>query len=132
MDKTYKPDQVMVTVGATIVDNFVSITVSSEEDKWSFSAGSGGEETRTKNSNKHGTITLEIPQTTAANLGLSTIFEADATVPVSVSDLEGNSLHVMPTGSIVKMPVSVYNKSEDTPREWPIGGRLSVNIAGGN
>ena len=132
MDKTYKPDQVMVTVGATMVENFVSITISAEEAAWTFSAGSGGEETRVKNSNKHGTITLELPQTTEANLGLNAIAEADATVPVSVTDLEGNSLHVMPTGSIVKKPDSIYNKSESTPREWAIGGRLSVNVAGGN
>ncbi len=132
MDKTYKPDQVMVTVGAIIVDNWISITVSQEEDKWSFSSGSGGEETRTKNSNKHGTIVLELPQTADANLSLSTASASDSTVAVSVADLEGKSLHVMPTGSIQKPTDSTYNKTEDTPREWTLGGRLSVNIAGGN
>ena len=131
-DKTYKPDQVTVSVGAVIITNFLSVTVSEEEDDWSYESGSGGEETRIKNSNKHGTITLELPQSTEANLQLSSIAAADATVPVNIADLSGFSLHSMPTGSINKTPDAVYNKSEASPREWAIGGRLAVNTIGGN
>jgi len=131
-DKTYKPDEVSVLVGAVIVTNFLSVTISLEEDKWAYEAGSGGEETRIKNSNKHGTITLELPQSTDVNLQLSSIAEADATVAVGVIDGSGNSIYAMPTGSINKIPDSVFGKNEANSREWVIGGRLAVNVVGGN
>lgn len=129
---TYDPSQVSVIYGTAIVPDFESVSVEMDEDGWAFNAGSSGEDSRTKNSNRRATITIAIDQTKPVNGQLSALFEADALLPLTIKDNSGQSLHFMPKGTILRIPSVNYAKSEGGTREWQIKGQMAVNYVGGN
>ena len=129
--KTYKPDQVSVVVGGIIVNDWESLDVAFDEDKWNFKSGSAGELTRVKNSNIKGVITINIPQTTSPNLQLTAVHNSDATIPVEILDLSGLSIYSMPEASSVKHPNAPFSKNDASEREWTYGGNL-ISVDGGN
>ncbi len=129
--KTYKPDQVSVVIGGVIVHDWESLDVSYDEDKWAFKNGSAGELARIKNTNLKGVITVNIPQTTSPNLQLTALHNSDATIPVEILDLSGNSIYSMPEGSSIKNPNAPFSKNDLSEREWTYGGNL-ISVNGGN
>jgi hypothetical protein len=129
--KTYDPSQVSLIVGGTIIKSWNKVSVVKDEDSWTFSAGTSGEVTRTKNLNRLGTITVTLPQTSADNGMLSAFAVSGALLSCIVKDGSGRSLHVMPEGTVVKPADSEYGK-ESGEREWSIKGSVVEMTVGGN
>jgi len=130
--KDYIPGEMSVVVGTAIVNDWESLDVEYDDDFWKFSQGSGGEITRTKNSSRLGTITVELPQTQEANLILSTAAEGNDTINCSIVDINGNSVHVITKATVLRKPNSPYSKDESSTREWKLKGSLDINVIGGN
>ncbi len=129
--RTYDPGQVSVIVGGTIIKSWNTIRVAKDEDDWTFNAGTSGEVTRTKNLNRLGGITLTLPQTSQDNAVLSAFSVAGGLLSCIVKDASGNSLHVMPEGTVVKPADSEYGK-ESGEREWMVKGSIVEMTVGGN
>lgn len=129
--KSYKPGQVSVVIGGTIVKNWNKVIVKREEDNWSFVAGTSGEITRTENQNKLGTIEISMPQASAENASLSAHYVSGSVIACAVMDKSGISLHAMPEGTVIKAPDAEYGK-EPTERVWIVKGELPVHVIGGN
>lgn len=129
---TYKPNEVSVIYGTVIVPDFESISIEMDEDGWGFNAGSSGEDSRTKNSNRRATVTISLDQTKPINAQLSALFEADSLLQLTVKDNSGQSLHFMPKGTILRIPGVNYAKSESGTRDWQIKGQMAINHIGGN
>jgi hypothetical protein len=129
--KTYDPSEVSIIVGGTIIKSWNLVTPEFDEDGWTFSTGTSGESTRTKNLNKMGTITLTLPQSSADNDILSGLQVAGALLPVSIIDKSGSTIITMPEGTIVKLPAAEMAK-EAGEREWIIKGDMPASFIGGN
>lgn len=129
--KTYDPSQVAIIVGGAIVKSWNTVTPELDEDGWTFSTGTSGESTRTKNLNKMGTITIVLPQTSKDNDILSGLEVAGALLPISILDKSGSTIVTMPEGTIVKPPAAELGK-ESAEREWQIKGDIPVLLVGGN
>ncbi len=129
--KTYDPDQVSLIVGGSIIKSWNKVSAKRDEDAWSFSSGTTGEPTRTKNLNTLGAITITTPQTSQDNATLSGYSLSDALFSCIIKDNNGNSLHVMPQGTVVKPADSEYGK-EAGEREWTIRGSFTTFTVGGN
>lgn len=129
--KTYGREDVTVIVGGTIVTDFDSVKVAKNDDRFTMKEGSHGEVTRSKKSNKLGSITITLPQTNTINGDFTAYHDADALVEVEVKDNNGESLHLMPQGTFVKTPDVGYEE-EAGSHEWIIAGPIPTNHIGGN
>ena len=125
--KTYIPGEMAVIVSTAIITNWESLNVEYDEDFWNFYAGSGGEITRTKNSSRLGTITVEIPQTSLANKILSVACELGTLIPCSIVDPTNIAAHSIPEATVLRKPSAAYSKTEVSQREWQFKGSLDVN-----
>lgn len=148
--KTYAPAEVAVIVNGIPLTNFESVKVSYDNDRFTFSEGSGGEVTRVKSASKLGTIELEFPQTASANAILAgqdaltkeavlaamlpfkiDAFE-DALFTLLIQDTKGFSLHLMQEASLVKSPDADYGKADASTRTWQFKGSLDIHTVAGN
>lgn len=129
--KTYDPKEVNIIIGGAIIGSWNTVTVEREEDQNIMSAGTSGENTRTKNANNLGTITVTLPQTSGDNAILTGLAVADDVFSVMVQDKSGESIHVMAEAVIGKRPAAEYGK-EAGEREWTIMGGLSTDLSNGN
>lgn len=148
--KTYAPSEVAVIVNGIPLTNFESVKVSYDNDRFTFSEGSGGEVTRVKSASKLGTIELEFPQTASANAILAgkdaltaeailaamlpfkiTAFN-DTLFTIFIQDTKGFSEHIMTEASLVKSPDADYSKSDATTRTWQFKGALDRHWVAGN
>lgn len=130
-DKTYDPSEVVLVVGGIILNSWDSISVSKDEEKWTFSVGTLGESTKTKNLSRMHTISITLAQASLDNLSLNSFLIAGLDIPVSVIDKNGNSLHIMSKGTVVKPADATYEK-ESSQREWQIKGDVDISVVGGN
>jgi len=135
MSKTYDPTQVSIILGVTKLSNWNEVTVAFDEDGWTFTSGTQGEATRTKNANKLGTITITVPQTSSDNDILSTWYLSGLNTPCDVRDNNGTSAGTMALGTVVKLSDQGFGKEAGT-REWMVKGKLAegpaVGFVGGN
>lgn len=130
--KTYDPSQVSVIIGGSIIGSWNTIAKAMDEDRFSFiSDTSSGEATRTKNANRLGTFILTLPQASGDNLTLSALEITDALIACSIKDNGGDSLHVMPLGTVQKAADTEYAK-EPGETVWTIKGNIDVDVVGGN
>lgn len=130
--RTYDMNLVSVIIGGSIIKSWNTVKVARDNDRWSFSEGSTGEITRTRNSSLLGTITLTLPQASADNATLSAFETAGTLIPCLIMDKGGPSIHTMPEGTVVKMPDAEYGK-ESGEREWTIKGEIiDPHVIGGN
>lgn len=129
--KTYDPSQVAIIIGGRIIKSWNTVTVTRDEDGWTFSAGTSGESTRTKNLNKLGMIEIDMPQTSEDNAILSAFEIAGNTLNSSVIDKGGTSVALVPEGTVVKSADSEFAK-ESGSRVWQIKGDLVGFVVGGN
>ncbi|BBO74399.1 hypothetical protein DSCW_18160 [Desulfosarcina widdelii] len=129
--KTYNPDQVSLIVGGSIIKSWNKVVVGRDEDSWSFSAGTSGEATRTKNLNTLGAIKITLPQTSQDNGVLSAYEKSDALLSCVVKDSSGYSLYAMPEGTVIRQAGSEFGK-ESGEREWTLKGALAEFTVGGN
>lgn len=131
MTKSYDPTQVAIIVGPTSLKSWNQVTPAREEEKWTFSSGTTGEDTRSKNANDLGSITLTMPQSSDDNDKLSTAYLAGSTYKITIKDNNGRSLYIMPTGTVSKPPDPEYGK-ESGENEWIIRGKWGLYFVGGN
>lgn len=129
--KSYRPDQVSISVGGSLINSWDKVTISKDNDKWSFQEGTTGELARTKNLGKLGTITIELPQTSSDNSTMSAYEISDATIAVSVIDRSGATVGIIAEGTIVKAPDAEFGK-ETVNRTWIVKGALEPYVVAGN
>lgn len=129
--KTYDPSQVSIILAGSIIKSWISVSAERDEEAFMMTTGTGGESTRTKNANKMGVITLTLPQASADNLVLSTLWNAGTQFSASITDKSGVSLSVISEATVTKAPPGAYGK-EAGELEWLIRGDLSVHVLGGN
>lgn len=129
--KTYIQGEVNCFVGGTIVENFTKISVSRDNDSFAFAEGSAGKVARSKNGTKLGSIKITLLQTEPINGDFSAYHDGDALLEVEVKDGNGESLHLMPEGTFVKVPEKMY-EGEIAEVEWELKGALPVHFIGTN
>lgn len=130
--KTYDPSQVSVIIGGSIIKSWDIVKVGRDNDRWSFTEGTTGEVTRTKNASLLGSIIITLPQASDDNAIMSAFEVAGTLIPCAVIDKSGSSLHTMPEGTVIKIPDADYDK-EAKQREWTVKGEIiDPNVVGGN
>lgn len=138
---TYDPSTVVVTFGELRLEGFsdgTAIKVERSEDRYSTKVGLDGEGARTRNNNRGGTVEVTLLQTSLSNAALSNKAQLDddsptplPPEPLTVKDLNGNSLHHASNAWIQKTPASEYAK-EAGDRTWIFGTANLRNYDGGN
>jgi len=130
--KTYDPSQVNIIIGGSIMHSWSTITVSRKNDRWNFSEGTSGESTRTKNASLLGDIIITLPQASGDNAVLSAHELAGSLLACSVIDKSGASIHIMPEGTVIKVPEAGYGDVAGD-RIWTVTGEIiDPNVVGGN
>lgn len=129
--KTYRPDQVSLSVGGSLITSWDKIRVVKENDDWTFQEGTTGEIARVKNLGKLGMVEVELQQTSSDNDIFSAYQISDSTVLVSVIDKSGKTVAIIPEATIVKPADSEFGK-EPTNRVWQAKGGLDVYVVAGN
>ena len=121
--KTYDPSQLSITIGGSLISDksWNTVAIARDEDSWTFSTGTNGEQTRTKNLNKLGTITLTLPQTSDANDILSAAELVGSPITCALIDKSGRTVVTMPQGTVMK-PADTEFAKESGEREWMIKG----------
>lgn len=130
--KTYDPSEGILAVGGALLESWNTITPDFAEDQNLMSVGTTGEVTRTKNANRLGTITINLPQTSSDNAVLSALALADTVINISFIDKSGTSVITIPSGVFVKQPSGVFGKdAADGSRDWQLTGKMTW-VGGGN
>lgn len=130
--KTYDPGDVVVAVGGALLASWNQITAEFAEDQNLMSVGTTGETTRTKNANRMGMVTINIPQTSSDNAVLNALALADSVVNVSIADKSGTTIITIPEAVFQKAPNIVLGKdAADGSRDWLLTGKMAM-AGGGN
>lgn len=139
--KLYDPESIIIAFGPNVLSGFAEgtkVRVERDEDTFTKKVGVDGEVTRTRNMNRAGSVTVMLMQTSASNLVLSALHNADelspngvSILPLTVKDNAGNSLHTALSAWIKKTPASEHGKDVGE-REWVLDTGPMVNVEGGN
>lgn len=130
--KTYDPLGVVVAVGGALLASWNQVTAEFAEDQNLISTGTTGETTRTKNANRTGMVTINIPQTSSDNAVLNALALANSVVNVSIADKSGTTVITIPEAVFTKAPNIVLGKdAEAGSRDWILTGKM-VMAGGGN
>jgi len=129
--RTYNPSQVSILIGVSLLTGWNNIRIGRAEDGAIFSAGTGGEITRTINANRLGSFVITMQQSSIDNNKLSLLEIAKAAIPCSVIDRSGTTNATIELGTVIKIPDSDLGKEAGT-REWTITGELTYAYIGGN
>jgi hypothetical protein len=136
---TYDPKQVVVTFGGIIVSGYAEgtfISIASNGDSFAKRKGSDGSVDRINMNVYDYSVTLTLMMTSPTNALLSAALIADketntGVVPLTVTDLSGNSVFTAAQAWIAKDPDDEYGDSLAT-REWRIDTGAAVKSTGGN
>lgn len=136
--KTYDPSAIAVVVGKRTLENLADtfVSVDFNEDAYTYTPNVDGGGTRNYNPNRSGRITVTLKQSSDDNLYLSGIHAADlisklGTVPVTVKDTNGNSLHFAASAWIIRSAPSEYAK-EVGDREWVFETDELISVPAGS
>lgn len=137
--KTYSADQVTVLIGVHIASGFADgtfIQIEENGDGVTSVAGADGEVARAMSTDPRKKLTLTLLQTSDTNDVLSGLYAADkvsknATFPVTVKDLRGNTMFAASTAWITKTANTSFGKEVDN-REWTIETADGSYTVGGN
>jgi hypothetical protein len=124
---TYNAKKVIVLVGMIPMSGFADgsfVTVEREDDAFKKVVGADGHTSRSKSSNKSGSMTITLNQTTDDTSGLGV-------VPIAVRDASGRTLIASAFGWIKKVPKTEFGK-ELTNREWQFDLADVSIFTGGN
>ncbi len=129
---TYDPKDITVSVNGSILSGFSDdvVTVERAEDQVADVVGADGEVMRTLTNDRRGIVTISLLQTSASNLVLSVLANADeqtggSVFPILIQDNRSGipdgvpEAHAAAEAWIQKQPQAVYNKST-SPRVWII------------
>ena len=129
----YSAEEVTVILGGIEVTDFEEVEIDQDEDTYSQQAGSSGENTHIKNSNKNGFIRVDIDQTREVNAQLSALLKTDTVFPVIVRDNNSlTDLHEITKARFKRQPGDTKNKSSVSNLSWNCIGRLDAHFSGGN
>jgi hypothetical protein len=126
--KTYDPEQVSLSIGGSLID-FNELTVEFDEDQNTFTSGTQGEATRTKNLNRLALWTVILPQTHSKNDILAALAITDATFICSVLDLSGTALAMCAETAVVKSP-PLGRAKEPGQNTWTFKGKTELFVGG--
>ena len=136
--KTYSAADVSIIVGGIPITGLADgtfVTIVRDNPSFTSLTGSDGEGARAQSSDKSGTITLTLMQTSASNDELSAIealdeLTRDGVVPVMVKDNSGRTVASAQTAWIEK-PADIELGRELSNREWVLKtDNISMNVAG--
>ncbi len=134
----YDPKEVIVTINGQIITGFAEevVTVARAEDAWRDEVGADGEVVRIASNDRRGQITIQLLPTSASNLVLDVLRNADevtggSVFPLLVQDNRGNDVHVAAEAWIQKSPDAVYNKTA-APRVWVLRAADLRMVHGGH
>lgn len=123
----YDPSQVIVMIGGNLMQGFADgdfISIEREEQSFTKVVGADGFVSRAKTSNRSGTMTLTLKQTSPSNEILSDFLaqdeaNANGIFQVLIKEGTGGSRLFTATGWVQGMPTISYGK-EINDREWLI------------
>jgi hypothetical protein len=136
----YDPKKVVITFGGVPLTGFADgdfISVSANDgDGFKKQAGADGEVARAQSSDNTHNVSVTLMQSSLSNSYLSTIRNTDkltgkSILPLSITDLNGGSLHFWPQAWIKGDPTWGYGK-ELKERQWTFdtGQQAADNKAG--
>lgn len=136
--KTYDPADVLGTLGPVIFSGYADgtfLSVEKAEDTFSVSIGASGHQTRVRNRNESGTVTLTLQASSRVNDALSTLHNLDlisnsGKAPLLIKDAEGTTLVAAEDAWVKKIPAVEFSKDMPT-RTWVIECPKLVVFAGG-
>lgn len=137
--RTYDPKKVVVIIGGVPMGGFADgtfVTVARENDSFTKVSGADGIVSRAKSSDKSGSLTMTLAQTSPSNDVMTGFVQADelsnnGIVPVLVQDFSGRTVLVSAFGWVRKPPDSEFGK-EISDREWVMDLADLDMFVGGN
>lgn len=124
--RTYDSSQVVLTVGGAVISGFAEgtfITVERDDQNFTKVIGADGTASRRKTTNRSGSLTLTLSQTSPSNDVLSALMVKDedgsGVVPVLLKDNSGSTRIFSSAAWIQGMPTIEFS-GELTNREWVI------------
>lgn len=137
--KTYAPDSVVINFAGATLTGYAEgsfITIERETDAFNKVTGADGLTTRIKSSNRSGSITLSLAQSSDANAILSALQMADELTgdgifPLLIKDVSGRSLFSAEQAWIRKSANAEFS-SDFTGRQWVIDCAQISMLHGGN
>ena len=126
--KTYNPKKVVVTLDGVPVEGFVPGTFiniePNDSDGFKKQVGADGEVGRAQSNDNTHKVTITLMQTSASNAHFSSVRKTDKLTgtsvhPLSITDLNGESLHYWPEAWILGDPTWSYG-NELTERQWTL------------
>jgi hypothetical protein len=139
--KVYDPTEVTVSFAGIVIQGYADgefLRVEQESDDFSDVAGTDGEVSRSKTSDRRATVTFVLMQTSASNALLSAISNADRNAPggagvgaLFIRDRQGTSLYRAAEAWISKPPNVTMDRSP-TSREWTLRCANLQRLDGGN
>lgn len=136
---TFDPKKVVVTFGGTIVSGYADgtfLSIAGNGDSFSKRKGADGTVDRINMNSYDYSVTLTLTQTSSTNAVLQAALIADkeantGVVPLSITDLSGNSIFTAAQAWVAKDPDDEYADSLGT-REWRIDTGFAEKVTGGN
>ncbi len=136
---TYDPKKVVVSFLGNLLTGFTSgsfVTVARAVDGFTLKVGADGKGTRVRSSNRSGTITINLDQTSPSNDVLSAAAAADelggvGVGPFFLKDSGGRTLAVAQSAWVKKMPSVDFSDAAGS-RAWVLETDELVVFAGGN
>ncbi len=137
--KTYNPKDVIVTFKGLPLSGFADgtfITASRNNQSWNLSVGSDGEGVRAKSNDKSGTVELTLLQSSASNVALAGVMNADelngsGVGQLEIIDLSGTTL-VSAATAWIQQPADIEFAQEKTDRVWTFETDELFMLHGGN
>ncbi len=135
----YDPASVYVTIGGVDITGYADgtfISIVPNAEGFTRIVGADGEVAFAKSNDNTYNITLTLLQTSTSNTVLSGLLTADieangGAFPISITDLQGNSLFFSPVARSQQAPDTEYSK-EVGERAWTIiTAQATVNLVGG-
>lgn len=140
---TYDPKKVIITFGGVPITGFADgtfVQIDPNAEMWIKKVGADGEVIRSQSNDNTHTVQITLQQSSASNDYLSTCMNADkltgmGMLPLSITDLNGTTLHFWPQAWIQTDPSYGFAK-EVTDRQWTlhtgqeIGGNYGGNLLG--
>lgn len=139
---TFDTGQLVVTLGGIIITGFGdgdTISVTRETDNYVDAAGLDGAVGRMRSSDKRGTVTINLLQTSRANDALSAVFNLDSltgdasdALPLLIKDFSGRTVISASKAWLQKVADVSFSKDSLQNRSWPIRCADLVVYVGGN
>jgi len=127
---TYNPKQVACIVSGAVI-KFDEISISKDGEKNMITEGTNGELSRTVKSDRLGTISVTLPQTSSDNAIFAALSATNGVYPILIKDNSGASIFAMSEAVLQKDP-DVDMTNEAGQITWDFIGEFESYVPGGN